>query len=84
MNENGVAKNGSHSQGMNCHFKKKEVIKHRTDSVVELALTQVDDKANWLAAHLVGSNYDITVYDYILPIAVSPFVEFIPSQDTRY
>jgi len=63
---------------------KPQAIKHRTDNVVELALSQVDDKARWLAAHPVGTNYDITAYDYILPLAVSPFVEFIPSQDTRY
>ena len=61
-----------------------QAIKYRTDNVVELALSQVDDKANWLATHPVGTNYDVTAYDYILPIAVSPFVEFIPSQDTYY
>jgi hypothetical protein len=61
-----------------------QAIKHRTDNVVELALSQIDAKAAWLATHPVGTNYDITAYDYILPVAVSPFVEFIPSQDTRY
>jgi len=59
-------------------------IKYRTDNVVELSLSQVDEKANWLAIHQVGRNYNIAKYDYILPIAISPFVEFIPSQDTRY
>ena len=61
-----------------------QAIKYRTDNMVELALSKVDDKANWLAVHPVGTNYDITAYDYILPLAISPFVEFIPSQDTRY
>jgi hypothetical protein len=61
-----------------------QAIKYRTDNVVELALCQVDEKARWLAAHQVGTNYDISQFAYILPIAVSPFVEFIPSQDTRY
>jgi len=32
----------------------------------------------------VGTNYDISSYDYILPVGVSPFVEFIPSKDKRY
>jgi hypothetical protein len=61
-----------------------EAIQYRTENVVERALREVDDKARWLAAHPVGSNYDISVYENILPVAVSPFVEFIPSLDTRY
>jgi hypothetical protein len=59
-------------------------IKHRIDNVVELSLSQVDEKAHWLATHPIGRNYNIAEYDYILPIAISPFVEFIPSQDIRY
>lgn len=59
-------------------------IKHRTSSVVERGLSEVDDKAKWLAAHPLGTNYDVSGYDYILPVVVSPFVEFIPSQDTYY
>ena len=51
---------------------------------MELSLSQVDGKANWLASHPIGRNYNISTYDYILPIAVGPFVEFIPSQDKRY
>jgi hypothetical protein len=72
--------------GMSIDFDRgnPQAIKHRTDNVVELGLSQVDDKAKWLAAHPVGANYDITAYDYILPVVVSPFVEFTPSQDTRY
>jgi len=61
-----------------------EAIQYRTENVVERALTGVDDKARWLASHPVGSNYDIRGYEDILPVAVSPFVEFIPSLDTRY
>ena len=61
-----------------------EAIKYRTDNVIELALSQVDDKARWLTTHPVGTNYNVTKYDHVLPVAVSPFVEFIPSQDTRY
>jgi hypothetical protein len=61
-----------------------QAIKHRTNNVVERGLSEVDDKAKWLVAHPVGTNYDLSNYDYILPVVVSPFVEFIPSQDTRY
>jgi len=57
---------------------------YRIDKVVNLSLSQVDEKASWLASNPVGTNYDISSYDYILPIGVSPFVEFIPSKDTRY
>ncbi|MDY6918370.1 MAG: hypothetical protein SVP26_10605 [Chloroflexota bacterium] len=72
--------------GMSIAFERGDptAIKHRTDNVVELALTQVDQKAKWLAEHPAGTNYDIGAYDYILPVVVSPFVEFVPSQDKRY
>ena len=59
-------------------------IKHRTDNVVELSISQADEKASWLALNPVGINYDISPYDYILPVGVGPFVEFIPTRDTRY
>jgi hypothetical protein len=59
-------------------------IKHRTDKVIELGLSDVDNKAEWLAKYPVGTNYDVTKYEYILPVVISPFVEFIPSKDTRY
>ena len=61
-----------------------QAIKYRTDNVVERGLYEVDRKARWLAAHSVGTNYDVSQYSHILPVVVSPFVEFIPSQDTRY
>lgn len=59
-------------------------IQYRTENVVERALSEVDDKAKWLATHQVGTNYDISAYDRILPVAISPFVEFIPSLQPRY
>ena len=62
----------------------KESIDFRTQNVVKRALAEIDDKANWLAANQIGLNYDISGYDYILPIAVSPFVEFIPDRDPYY
>lgn len=61
-----------------------QAIEFRTNKVVERALTEVDDKANWLAAHPKGSNYDVSNYSHILPLAISPFVEFMPSRNTRY
>lgn len=43
------------------------------------ALNEVDEKANWLALNPQGANYDIRKYDEILPLVVSPFIEYIPS-----
>jgi len=62
----------------------KESIDFRTQNVVKRALAEVDDKARWLAANQIGLNYDISAYDCILPIAVSPFVEFIPDRAPYY
>lgn len=50
----------------------------------EEALRQVDDKATWLSAHPKGANYDITEFEAILPVVVTPFKEFMHSLDTRY
>jgi len=61
-----------------------QAIEYRTNYVVNPALEQVDAKADWLAAHTKGSNYDISNYSHILPLAISPFVEFIPSRNTHY
>lgn len=61
-----------------------QALNHRTANMIEPALSQVDDKASWLASNPKGTNYDISTYDCILPVGVSPFVEFIPSRDRRY
>jgi hypothetical protein len=53
-------------------------------SVVEKALEDIDDKAQWLAAHPVGRNYDVSAYRIILPVGVTPFQEYIPSRDPPY
>jgi hypothetical protein len=59
-------------------------IQFRTDKIVERGLSEADEKAHWLAQNPVGTNYNITGFADILPIAVSPFVEFIPSKGFRY
>ena len=56
----------------------------RTEEVVERALAEVDIKANWLVANPKGSNYDVSNYEDIIPLAISPFTEFIPSRNTHY
>lgn len=52
--------------------------------LVDESLSQVDDKAMWLANHPEGANYDIRHYEDILPIAVTPFVEYVPTTDPHY
>jgi hypothetical protein len=58
-------------------------VRFRT-SKIEKALKDADEKAAWLARNPIGSNYDITKFRAILPIGVTPFVEFIPSLDKWY
>lgn len=60
-----------------------EAIRYRINLVDQL-LSEADTKAHWLAKHPIGKNYDISKYSHILPLAVSPFVEFIPSLHSRY
>jgi len=52
--------------------------------IVNDVLEQVDEKARWLSLHPVGTNYDVRNFKDILPIAVTPFVEYIPSLSSRY
>lgn len=48
------------------------------------AVNEVDEKANWLAKHPQGFNYDIRQYEEILPIVISPFIEYVPSLNKFY
>ena len=54
------------------------------NQIVNNVLDQIDEKARWLAAHPIGTNYDISGFDFILPIGVTPFTEYIPSLSLRY
>jgi hypothetical protein len=49
---------------------------------IDKALHDIDEKAKWLASHPIGHNYDIRKYRRILPIAITPFIEFIDSLDS--
>lgn len=60
-----------------------EAIRYRARRI-DSALNEVDQKAQWLASYPTGANYDIRPYSDILPIVVTPFVEFIPSLAPRY
>jgi hypothetical protein len=58
-------------------------INFRTQKL-EAALDQVDEKARWLRDHATGSNYTIKETRAILPVVVTPFVEYLPSLSDRY
>lgn len=51
---------------------------------VEKALLDIDEKARWFVRHPVGTNYDVTWCKAIIPLAVTPFIEFMPSLEPRY
>jgi hypothetical protein len=51
---------------------------------IEKALSDIDEKADWIQQHPVGTNFDIRNFRRILPVAVTPFEEFIPSLADRY
>jgi len=59
-------------------------IDYRQNKVVERTLTEANDKAQWIAKRPRGRNYDITGFQDILPVGVSPFEEFIPSKRDFY
>ena len=54
-----------------------DYIKRKIDKTLE----DIDEKAKWLSVHQTGSNYDISSLGFteIVPVGVSPFVEYIPS-----
>ncbi len=54
------------------------------NQLLERTLGDIDAKARWLADNPVGANYDIRGFEEILPVGASPFVEYIPSLDSRY
>jgi hypothetical protein len=56
----------------------------RRREVVEKALDDIDEKAQWLKRHPNGTRHDIRGYRAILPVGVTPFDEFIPSRAPRY
>lgn len=60
-----------------------KAIRYRVDRMNE-ALNQVDEAAAWLRAHPKGTNYDVSAFESVVPLAVSPFVEFLPSLSTFY
>jgi hypothetical protein len=46
-------------------------------------LFDIDEKAFWLASRPLGKNYDIRRFKKILPIGITPFVEYIPCEESH-
>ncbi len=59
-------------------------IEHRKMNVIEKGLHEVNEKAVWLKKNPNGTNYNLIGIKYILPVAISPFVEFIHSLNEYY
>ncbi|WP_111710066.1 hypothetical protein [Lutibacter citreus] len=59
-------------------------LKQRRDNVIDLSINESNQKAIWLSKNPKGTNYDISVFDYILPLGLSAFKEFIPSTSKKY
>lgn len=56
---------------------------YRNDKI-DATLREVDSKAKWLARNPKGTNYDISRFGSTLPVAVTPFAEYIPSEARFY
>lgn len=52
--------------------------------LIDKALEEIDDKAEWLVRNPVGTNYDIRYYKYIVLIVITPFIEYIPNINKKY
>jgi len=59
-------------------------ISFRTEKVVERSLSEVDEKARWLASNPIGRNYSLSGLRDIIPVGISPFTEYIPTLAFRY
>lgn len=73
----------SNSRSIGFYKGTKESLNFRKKRYDE-AIKQVDDKANWLIKEIKGTNFDISKYHKIIPIVITPFVEYIPYNERKY
>jgi hypothetical protein len=59
-------------------------IKYRTEKVVIRGLKEAGEKVTWLAKYPIGLNYNIQAAEFLLPVAVSSFVEYIHSMESYF
>ena len=68
-----------------CYYKgNMQSIKQRRENVIDQSIDESNQKAIWLSENPKGKNYDISGFDYILPIGLSAFKEFMPSTSKKY
>ena len=61
----------------------KEAIAFREEKYND-AIIQVDETAKWLVKHRKGTNFDIQKYEKVIPIVVTPFKEYIRTENRKY
>ena len=61
----------------------KEALKFRKEKYNE-AIEQVDEKAEWLIKNKKGTNFDISIYKKIIPVVITPFKEYIRTDERKY
>lgn len=61
----------------------KEALQFRKEKYNE-AIEQVDEKAEWLIKNKNGTNFDISKYKKIIPIVITPFKEYIRTDERKY
>ncbi len=61
----------------------KKALDFRMDKY-EKAIDQVDEKANWLINKIKGTNFDISNYNKIIPIVITPYIEYILYEKRKY
>lgn len=73
------------AKGQSFAFERGDIdsINFRKQFIFE-SLLEIDEKAKWLINNPIGTNYNITKYQGIIPIITTPFNEFIPSLNKFY
>jgi hypothetical protein len=60
-----------------------EAIQYRKDCY-DQAIDEVDEKAKWLIEKQHGTNFNVMQYDRIIPIVITPFTEYIRTDERKY
>lgn len=62
----------------------REVLEHRKSKNIK-GIIDADDKVNWLLTHEKGKNFELpSIVEYIVPIMVGPFREYIWTNDENF
>ena len=61
----------------------KDVINER-QKFLEQSLKEADEKLEWLKENPIGTNYDVSRFEFGVSILVTPFVEFIHKKNNIF